>query len=401
MKRYISLLILSVSILAFTGCGTTAPTPGSKEAPKPIAAVIPDDITVVNTIHIVGGQSTEFTVEGSNLNNLRTWAGDLQYKHKTFTKGNSPGDKDGGEVYNFELTEGDYPGFSYVINGEEDCYLLINSEWYSVSNPSDPPVDNNTPVISMVMVKGELYYDTGKESEVTGRCGVMDGEITSSVESSETPAEDDQSNFGTGFGYQFWGEGQIEILINNKWIVFEKQSGDNSPILQVEPSQLENIPKTENAPNNELVEGNLPVESPSIELDLVSAEYRARWKESYNYDTPILIDDLAALTDFLKNHPVQLSSVDTLQQNYNDEFFMHSVVYAYVESEGSGSIKLTAESAQLSGDTLKLFMERIVPEVGTADMAALVCLFGISRDDIKSIKSVEGIVECITLEEGY
>ncbi|HHV09107.1 MAG TPA: hypothetical protein GXX75_02360 [Clostridiales bacterium] len=147
--------------------------------------------------------------------------------------------------------------------------------------------------------------------------------------------------------------------------------------------------------------GNISVESPSVKLDLVSAEYRAMWKERYNYDTPMLIDNLADLTDFLKNHPVQLSSVDALQQNYNDEFFTHSVVYAYVESEGSGSIKLMAKSAELNRDKLKLYMERIVPQAGTADMAALVCLFGISRDDNKSAKSVEGIVECITLEESH
>lgn len=31
----------------------------------------------------------------------------------------------------------------------------------------------------MVMVNGELYIDTGHESTVEARCGVMDGEITS------------------------------------------------------------------------------------------------------------------------------------------------------------------------------------------------------------------------------
>ena len=86
----------------------------------------------------------------------------------------------------------------------------------------------NTDVIPMVMVKGELYYDTGKESEITGRCGVPDGEITSSVDVSEIPTEDNQSNFGTGYEYQFWPVDQIEIFINNKWFVFEKLSDDGS-----------------------------------------------------------------------------------------------------------------------------------------------------------------------------
>ena len=37
----------------------------------------------------------------------------------------------------------------------------------------------------MVMVDGKLYYETGKESTISGRCGVMDGEITSTVDGSE------------------------------------------------------------------------------------------------------------------------------------------------------------------------------------------------------------------------
>ena len=56
--------------------------------------------------------------------------------------------------------------------------------------------------IPMVMVDGKLYYDTGKESTVSARCGVMDGEITSTVDGSEIPTKDNQSNFGTGFEYQ-------------------------------------------------------------------------------------------------------------------------------------------------------------------------------------------------------
>ena len=35
----------------------------------------------------------------------------------------------------------------------------------------------------------------------------------------DAPTEDDQSNFGTGYGYQF-GDGTVEVLIDNQWIVF-------------------------------------------------------------------------------------------------------------------------------------------------------------------------------------
>lgn len=76
-------------------------------------------------------------------------------------------------------------------------------------------------LIPMVMVDGKLYLDTGMESSVEARCGVMDGEITSSVDGTKKPTKDGESNFGTGYGYQYGPqEGTIEIFMNEKWWVF-------------------------------------------------------------------------------------------------------------------------------------------------------------------------------------
>ena len=79
--------------------------------------------------------------------------------------------------------------------------------------------------IPMVMVNGKLYYDTGKEHTKTDRSEVMDGEITSTVDGSEIPTENNQSNFGTGFQYQYGKDNTIDIRINGKWIVFEQREG--------------------------------------------------------------------------------------------------------------------------------------------------------------------------------
>lgn len=144
--------------------------------------------------------------------------------------------------------------------------------------------------------------------------------------------------------------------------------------------------------NNGLNVKNLPVEQSPIELGLVSGEYRAIWKENYKYDTPILINDLDDLEEFLSNHPQQSASEDMLQQYYDDEFFSQNVIYVYVKSEISGSIKLNVKSAELNGDILKLFMEHKVPEGMDDDMATRVCLFGINRNDIKNVKTMEGII---------
>ena len=76
----------------------------------------------------------------------------------------------------------------------------------------------------MVMVDNTLYQSEGEVSTVEGRCGNMDGEITSQTAGgTDAPTENDQSNFGTGYGYQRIDD-HIEVLIDNQWIVFEQDA---------------------------------------------------------------------------------------------------------------------------------------------------------------------------------
>ena len=109
------------------------------------------------------------------------------------------------------------------VNGEDpDAYIDIRdggvTEFIS-AHKSDSSEEWDR--IPMVMVNGELYLDTGKESTVMARCGMMDGEITSQVDGSKAPTIDNQSNFGTGYGYQYGPiEGTIEIKMNGKWWIF-------------------------------------------------------------------------------------------------------------------------------------------------------------------------------------
>ena len=80
-----------------------------------------------------------------------------------------------------------------------------------------------------VMVEDVVYYDTGCKSSIEKRCGVMDGEITEQCGSSEVPAKNNQSNFGTGYGYQYGSaEGTIEVLLDDgNWYIFaEKEVKD-------------------------------------------------------------------------------------------------------------------------------------------------------------------------------
>ena len=93
---------------------------------------------------------------------------------------------------------GRWDSYQYEIVPVSESELPGQSE-----NPSDPPLEetHEWDKIPMVMVDGKLYYDTGKESTISGRCGVMDG-----------------------------ADNTIEIFMNEKWIVFEQREGDGSKV---------------------------------------------------------------------------------------------------------------------------------------------------------------------------
>ncbi len=98
-------------------------------------------------------------------------------------------------------------------NDKESLNAIL--EQYIVIGPEVPG--------RMIQVKGKVYYDTGMESNAL-RCGVMDGQIESTVEAGEVPKKDNQSNFGEGYGYQYGTENTIEVCVDGKWIIFECES---------------------------------------------------------------------------------------------------------------------------------------------------------------------------------
>ena len=123
-------------------------------------------------------------------------------------------------VENLELQIGDLVEISY--NGEiMESYPAQLGEVYKITVIEQTDADAMWDRIPMVRVNGKLYYDTGRESTVSERCGNMDGKITSTVDGTEIPTEDNQSNFGSGFGYQYGTNDTIEIYMNEKWFVFE------------------------------------------------------------------------------------------------------------------------------------------------------------------------------------
>lgn len=88
-------------------------------------------------------------------------------------------------------------------------------------------------MIPSVMVDGKVYQDTGYISSAIG-CGNMDGEITSTVDGSEMPSKDDQSNFGKGYSYQYGGENTVLVQMNDQMEIFRDiDSNDDSIPMEV------------------------------------------------------------------------------------------------------------------------------------------------------------------------
>ena len=147
--------------------------------------------------------------------------------------------KDGGSVEYYGLG---YKVIKYINFNVESGPEVANVDfgtWFMKFSPTQAtpgsdeeeikvPNDVVWDRIPMVMLNDELYFDSGRESDIDGRCGVMDGEITSTVDASEIPIQNNQSNFGDGYEYQYVGENIIDIYMNEKWIRFEKETKDRA-----------------------------------------------------------------------------------------------------------------------------------------------------------------------------
>ena len=112
----------------------------------------------------------------------------------------------------FPIIKNDIIGIFYTGNIKETYPATIDvSSIIFVGTEKEHP--------QVVMINGQLYYNTGKTNNIP-RCGVMDGEISESVDENVMPTKDNQSNFGTGYGYQLGEKNTIDVLINDNWYIF-------------------------------------------------------------------------------------------------------------------------------------------------------------------------------------
>ena len=79
---------------------------------------------------------------------------------------------------------------------------------------------DSTPVKAAVYLDDQLYY--AMDQIITGgRCGVTDGILESSCDADTLPTENGQTNFGSGYEYQYMGYGTIDVRIEDYWYRFQ------------------------------------------------------------------------------------------------------------------------------------------------------------------------------------
>lgn len=193
-------------------------------------------------------------------------------------------------------------------------------------------------LIPMVMVNGTLYLDTGHESTVEARCGVMDGEITSQVDGSKKPTVDDQSNFGVGYGYQYGPtEGTIEIYMNEQWRVFATEEVRQEIQFPTE-TKGSDITTSDGWPVNEWTEGIPEPTNGNVAWAIQQGELYAITIE--NMAETDFIDWLGVLEEagFTKI----LSATEPVNQEYN------SYNYVYSNDEIGVTVSFAKETLVLS-----------------------------------------------------
>lgn len=255
-------------------------------------------------------------------------------------------------------------------------------------------------LIPMVMVNGELYLDTGKESTVVARCGMMDGEIISQVDGSKAPTIDNQSNFGTGYGYQYGTiEGTIEIFMNEKWWIFATeevrreiqfpQNSDgtsNKDILKIFSNSI-------SGDNTIIVTDHVYADDSAYGLDGVvqyADETGSPWKLAFirdgvvhpvgqNWGTDYII---ASRLKYLGNGAVQVY----VENKQNGDFYECIIIFAQDES-GNTNFKSESKEVEVPKDTMELMTYPIVP-VTVVDLITGEQKFVNSNPSIRVIQSL-------------
>lgn len=132
MKKF-SFILAALSVLL---CSAMAVC--SRESASSVI-VLPEDITSVEISGFYnGGELEPWTLTQAEIDELSTWIAQLSLEHRTYAEGETPNKVwSGGVSYRFNVNDGEI-SFSWV--SIDKAYILYDSEWYEIVNPSAPPL---------------------------------------------------------------------------------------------------------------------------------------------------------------------------------------------------------------------------------------------------------------------
>ena len=114
-----------------------------------------------------------------------------------------------------------------IAGGEEITDTQEGSSGEAIAPTKGHTNKNEETKQLLLMVDDALYYCIGLPSKEVAKCGVMDGEIETSVDEGEIPTQNNQSNFGTGYGWQRTRHNEVEVYMpyngEKQWMRFVKE----------------------------------------------------------------------------------------------------------------------------------------------------------------------------------
>ena len=92
-----------------------------------------NDVSVVKVLHSNGGGQKSWNMDKKDIPQFREWVLSLQFKHQNFEKGESPGDSNGGDAYNFRISNDAQLNFTYIDIGNNNHYIEFEGKWYLIT----------------------------------------------------------------------------------------------------------------------------------------------------------------------------------------------------------------------------------------------------------------------------
>jgi hypothetical protein len=127
------------------------------------------------------------------------------------------------------------------------------------------------------------------------------------------------------------------------------------------------------AKNSKLPEGN-----PSLLSDVQDVQYiRVNWFSNVDYPITTVVSSKNELERYYDGNAVPDQTSLNATEKYSDDFFADNFLVIVLLQEGSGSIRHEVEKVDEDGN---IVIKRLLPEVGTTDMAAWTIIVELRSD---------------------